>query len=218
MKQSHVLAFGLVLALAGRAGAQQSPAGATTPGQPARAPAQAQPQPVRPVPQSWTSDHRRLAEGDLVTVLVDEYTLAAADRTTSASQQRSTDASLKGSFGSGVAAATALNGSFGTGLNNASQVDGSAHHQDQMTAQITVRVTKVEAGGLLRVEGRKLMRIDGHDQQVAVSGLIRSEDVSSENIVDSSRLAEAKVEIASDKHLGEPKKGILSKIFGMLWP
>ncbi len=230
MNKVKLLVPALVLLLAGRAGAQQTPAGQRAPAQggqrpaaggaaanppaPAPTPAQA----TRWLPQSWTSDHRHLAEGDLVTVLVDEYTLAAADRTTSASQKRSLDASLNGSFGSGAAKATALTGALGSGMDNASQVDGSAHHQDQMTAQITARVTKVEPGGLLRVEGRKVLRIDGHDQQIAVTGLIRSEDVSSDNLVDSSRLADARVEITSDKRLGEPKKGILSKIAGMLWP
>src|SRR5690606_23888058 len=46
--------------------------------------------------RSWLSDRRDFRPGDLITVLVDEYTLATANKSTIAARDRSSQASLGG--------------------------------------------------------------------------------------------------------------------------
>ncbi|MBX6365031.1 MAG: flagellar basal body L-ring protein FlgH [Gemmatimonadetes bacterium] len=216
--------------------AQQTPAGApTAPGQPTPASGQATPAapgqagtgavqaaPASDLPPmsrfSWTTDRRRFAVGDLITVLVDEYTLASADRTNTATQDRGVRADLSGAFGSGTNAGSRMTGGIGSSFDTDSRQRGESTHHNRITSEITVRVTQVEPSGILHVEGKKVMRIDRNEQTLVVSGLVRPEDVTAQNVVDSFRLADARIETVPDKSLGEPKKGILSKIVGMLWP
>lgn len=186
---------------------------APTPGQAASAPE------LPPMSRfSWTTDRRRFAVGDLITVLVDEYTLASTDRTNTAIQDRGVRADLSGAFGSGKGAGTRMTGGIGSSFDTDSRQRGESTHHNRITSEVTVRVTQIEPSGILHVEGKKVMRIDRNEQTVVVSGLVRPEDVTARNVVDSFRLADARIETVPDKKLGEPKKGILSKIVGMLWP
>lgn len=206
---------------AGQPAGAQPASGQAAPAAAAAVPGQAAPAASALPPMarlSWTTDRRRFAEGDLITVLVDEYTLATTDRTNTAVQDRGVRAGLSGAFGSGKGAGTTVSGGLSTNFDTDSRQRGESTHHNRITSEITVRVTKVDPSGVMHVEGKKVMRIDRNEQTVLVSGLVRPEDVTPQNVVDSFRLADAHIETVPDKKLGDPKKGILSKIAGMLWP
>lgn len=161
----------------------------------------------------WFSDGRRFTVGDIVTVVVDEYTSASADRATSALEDRRTDAGL------GVNAnGTQVDGSLGSFLGNESTQRGRDYRQDRFNAEVSVRVTEVEPGGALRVEGTKTVMIDEHEQEVTVRGIVRPQDISSRNTVDSWRIAEVEVLYASDGSLVTADKGILSRLLAFIIP
>jgi len=162
---------------------------------------------------AWFADGRRFAIGDIITVVVDEYTVASADRVTSAQESRRTDA------GGGVRAmGTVAEGTLGTFLGNESTRRGRDTRQDRLNSEVSVRVTDVEAGGALRVEGTKVVTIDDHAQEVTVRGVIRPQDITSMNTVDSWRIAEVEVLYVSEGDLGKAKKGILGRLLGMIIP
>jgi flagellar basal body L-ring protein FlgH len=48
--------------------------------------------------------------------------------------------------------------------------------------------------------------------------MVRAQDITSRNLVESWRLANAELIYASTGDLGKPKKSMLSRILGMLWP
>lgn len=180
----------------------------------AQAPDSARP---RTVPLSWTADRRAYDVGDLLTVIVDESTLAVQDRSNSASEERSSTASLNGGLRTGTSSSGA-DVSARTGFGGSSAERGQARRQDRLTAEITVRVTAVEAGGTLRVEGGKSLVIDGREQKVTLAGLVRPADVSPQNVIDSWRIADVKIAYLTDGKLSQPKKSIIMKVLGMVWP
>ena len=161
----------------------------------------------------WLADGRRFRVGDIITVVVDEYTSAQADRSTTALEDRRTDAGL------GVRANTTVaDGTIGTFLGNESLQRGRDFRQDRLNSEVSVRVTEVEAGGGLRIEGTKMLVIDEHEQEVTVRGVIRPQDITPGNTIDSWRIAEVEVLYATDGSLGEADKGILGRIFGWIIP
>lgn len=161
----------------------------------------------------WLSDGRRFTVGDIITVTVDEYTSASADRATSALQDRSTDAGLGVRMNGSV-----VDGTLGSFLGNESMQRGRDYRQDRLNSEVSVRVTEVEPGGALRVEGTKVLVIDEHEQEVTVSGVVRPQDVTTANTVDSWRIAEVQVSYSTDGSLATPKKGILSRLLGFIIP
>lgn len=166
---------------------------------------------------SWTSDRRNYVVGDLITVLIDELTIASADKSNVDSQDRSTRGDLGAGFGSS-GSGTSLSGTFRTGMSNDSRERGQARRSDRLTTEISVKVVSIEPNGVLKVEGTRVMLIDKQEQKVTFTGLVRPQDITSKNGVDSWRVADAQLAYSSTGDMGKPKRGILSKIVGIIWP
>ncbi|MEK9502523.1 flagellar basal body L-ring protein FlgH [Gaopeijia maritima] len=165
----------------------------------------------------WLSDSRMYRVGDVITILVDEYTAASADRSTVATEERSSELGGSASV-TGGSSGFGQNGRLGTGVAGDSYRRGRDTRQDRLQSEITARVMEVNPDGSLRLEGRKKLVIDKHEQEVIVSGVIRSNDVSAGNTIESWRLAEAEILYATNGELGKPNKSIIMKLLGFIWP
>ncbi len=174
--------------------------------------------PRRAAPRSWTSDRRDFAVGDVVTVLVDESTVASANKGSYASETRSRDLEL-GASGTGLAASLPATGArVGTGSAGESRQRGEATRATRFTGELSARVDSVGAGGLLRIRGRKVVDVDRNREEIAFTGWVRPQDVSRDNTVDSWRVADAELVYTGKGSLGKPRTGILGRILGMVWP
>jgi flagellar L-ring protein precursor FlgH len=172
----------------------------------------AQQAPAAPLDLGWLADGRRFHVGDIVTVLVDEYTLATADRETSALEDRSTEAG--GGF---TVNDRSADGSLNTFLGNESTRRGRDARQDRLTSEVSVRVVEVEPNGSLRVEGSKTLVIDEHEQAVTVRGVIRPQDINALNTIDSWRVAEAEILYDAEGSLGKAEKSIWARFLGWIF-
>lgn len=203
-------AAGLLILATGRLAAQNPPpAGADTATRLAAVPAaMAQPR------AGWFSDRFPLRPGDLLTIVVDEAT-AASERV---STRASADRGQRAKIGVGIDPANRLGPAkdFSTGLESSSSDVGESGRRGQLTAVLTVRVLSIDANGIATIEGSKNVVVDGRPQQVQIKGLVRAEDVSSRNLVSSSRIADAVITY-NGKKIG-PRTGILGKILSILWP
>lgn len=166
---------------------------------------------------SWISDRRSFSVGDVLTVMVDEFTLASANlgNTNTNNRRNVKDASVNVRL-----PASTMGGSAGLSAsdNNEQNQRGEAVRQNRFQSEMTVRVIEVLAGGVLRVEGRKVLNVDKNAQEVVMSGFVRPQDVGPFNQVDSWRVGELRLDYKADGQLGKPKQGILGRIFGMVWP
>lgn len=169
---------------------------------------------ARPVRASWTSDRRDYAVGDLITVLIDDYTISTAVKENSATDTRSRGLSASVSLPKGQ--------SYSAGLetkNNADQQQrGAARRENRFQNEMSVRVVAVAPNGLLQLKGTKNISVDKSAQDIVFTGWVRPQDISSANIVESNRIADAQLGYLSPGPLGKPQSGILSKIVGALWP
>jgi len=169
-----------------------------------------------PIRQSWTSDNMRYRVGDIVTILIDENTTASASLT-----DNNTETKTKG-LGLDVEPpppALATTATLNFTNNGDSQKSGTIQRQNGFSASLSARVVAVSPNGLLRVAGHKLVNVDKSQQDVTLSGWIRSEDIAAgTNTVPSSRLADAEINYVQKGSLGTPRVGFLSKVLGALWP
>ena len=211
---SAVAALLLVLAPAAAAQAAGAPPAATPAANaPAAAPA------PRPARQSWTSPRRSFALGDVVTVLVDEYTLASANTGTTASDRRGRQLGIDGGFSTGAAGGMDVRGDVSTRNNAESTQRGEAVRQNRFQSEMSVRIVGVDsATGLLQLRGSKLVDVDRNKQEVTFTGWVRPQDVSPQNVVDSYRVADAQLVYTAKGSLGKPKGGMLGRVLGMVWP
>ncbi len=181
---------------------------ATQPPAAANAPAVAKPR-----RESWTSDRRDFVVGDLITVLIDDYTIATAVKENTATDARTRDLSLDAKF-----AAMSKGGGLDSKNSADQQQRGSSRRENRFQNEMSVRVVAVAPNGLLQLKGAKNIDVDKSGQNIVFTGWVRPQDVSMSNIVESNRVADAQLGYVSPGPLGKPAQGIVSKILGGLWP
>jgi flagellar L-ring protein FlgH len=202
-----------VLAFAPVALSAQAPAGAA----PAPAPVASAtaPQTTTPAPtrSSWVGDRRQYAVGDIITVLIDDYTISTAVKENVAQDTRNRD------LGVNARLPGSSQGANIDARNNANSTQrGQARRENRFQNEMSVRVVSVGQNGLLQVRGTKKIDVDKAMQDVVFTGWVRAQDVSVTNVVESSRVADVQLGYASPGPLGKPKQGIISKVLGAVWP
>lgn len=188
----------------------QQPAATRTP---APAPPARDTTPPPPPPRAgWLSDRLPVRLGAILTVVVDEQVMASDRDNKHANATRS----QSGTFDLGLSATVKKPKTFGIGYGSKSDNTGSADRSRDFSAVLSVRVTGVEPGGVLKIEGRRSVAVDGRKEEMILSGYVRAEDVAPDNSLRSSRIADATISYKG-KAIG-PKSGIFGKILGIFWP
>lgn len=95
-----------------------------------------------------------------------------------------------------------------------------SEQKNSLTGRVTVMVTKVYPNGNLYVRGEKWININHGDEFVRVSGIIRSEDIQSDNTIESHRIADARISYSGRGALANASKPswLMKIITSSLWP
>jgi flagellar L-ring protein precursor FlgH len=169
---------------------------------------------------SWTSDRRAFVVGDVITVFVEEATLASAAETQSGTdvQTRKNGAALTPPK-IGTTALPQIDASMNLGKQASSRQNGEASRRLLFRGDLTVRVVAIdEKTGLLQVKGEKKVNVDKNEQTMTFTGWVRAQDVSRTNIVESTRVADAQLEYGLGGKIGKTRGGIIGRILTFVWP
>lgn len=154
------------------------------------------------------ADRRAYREGDVLTVYVLETTRARSGAATDASS----DTGLRIGLDS-----PSTNYDASLGVSGGSSGGAETSRIGELRAQISVQVTAVRPGGIMEIAGSQSLVVNGERQQIALSGLVRPEDVTAANSVWSHRIADAKVELTGVGTVSESQRqGILYRVFKWL--
>jgi flagellar L-ring protein precursor FlgH len=135
--------------------------------------------------------------GEVLTIMVYENASATSSADTGTARDTSVGMGIALPNWNKSASATANNDFNGT---------GRTQRAGQVLAQITVLVREVLPNGDLIVRGEQLLEINGEKQTIRAEGRVRPRDVAENNVVLSSRLAEAKLSFAGDGVLGDMQR------------
>jgi len=161
-----------------------------------------------PARVSWTSDAVEVRQGDLVTILIDEFTVASANRDESSVNQKDRNVGVGGSL---------VGGSLRSQNDRTARTQGQSARRERFQAEMSVRVVELLPNGIARIEGIRKLMIDEHEQEVTVRGIIRTQDVTTANTIDSWRIADAELLYDTNEVLGSDDS-IWSKLFNLILP
>jgi len=155
---------------------------------------------------NWVTDQRPSRIGDIVTVLVDEQTDTKDKATTDIKKSSSNSVS----DGLGI---LSFIRQLGLSSTNDAKGDGSIERKHYGRTTISCVVTDVLPNGNLVIEGTRDVRTSEETLQLQLVGVIRPQDVNSNNQVRSSLIANAELGIKGRGALSRTQKpGIITQV------
>ena len=163
------------------------------------------PQPVSYNPNSlWRNgsraffkDQRAHQVGDIMTVKVKITDKAKYENETSRSRINKEDSGVTDFLGSKLIknpATAILPGKILTADSTASsEGKGSVDRKEELSTNVATVVTQVLPNGNLVIEGKQEVRVNYEIRELIVAGIVRPEDIESDNTIDSTKIAEARI-------------------------
>jgi len=141
------------------------------------------------VSRSLFADQKANRVGDAVTILVVEESRASNDSKSSSSRESALSLAASGKVGSTSLPEVGLN--LGTG--NSFKGAGATQTLGSVSAKISARVDSLLPNGNLCVSGTRTISINGEDQIIKISGIVRPSDIQPDNSVYSYSISDASI-------------------------
>ncbi len=162
--------------------------------------------------------------GDLVTIIIREQRKWEADADLETKKQFDIKSQLDAFFkpiDGGLGATT-----FDRGKPNVNyrfdqklKSEGDSQRQDRLTTRLTARIIDVKPNGLLVLEGRAAIKHDEEFSEITLTGICRKEDVSADNSVLSTQIADKVLHIENEGALrASASRGWITKLLDLLKP
>lgn len=169
-------------------------------------------------------DSRAWQPMDLITIVISETSEGKKEADTEVKSQSSIKAALESLFGVEDSVTKRnpqvnLDNLISASTQNDFKGEGETNRKDTLKGTISGMIVEVLPSGILRIEGSKIISVNNEEQIMVLSGLVRSRDISSDNVVQSSRLANMRIDYYGKGQIGDLQhEGWLSRIVRNVWP
>jgi flagellar L-ring protein precursor FlgH len=162
------------------------------------------------VSRSLFADQKAAGVGDAVMIYVVETSSASNDARTNASRESGLSFAASGQFDQTALPSVGAN----IGSTNDFKGQGSTRSEGSMRARVSARVDSVLPNGNLFVQGSRKITINGEEQEIKISGIIRPSDIQSDNSVYSYNISDANIAIQGKGMVADAQEpGWLTKFF-----
>jgi flagellar L-ring protein precursor FlgH len=180
-------------------------------------------------PANWSmatrlyGDHKAYAVGDILTIRIVEESSATKDA------QASSDS--KTTMGGGASVGrpqvdnrptswtNAVLPAYSLDVTRSFAGGGSVQNKDKFSSTISARVTEVLPNGNLLIEGKRTVVIQNEDACVVLTGTVRPRDISGDNTVISTSIADATIRYSSSGPIvNNQTPGLFTRILNWLNP
>jgi flagellar L-ring protein precursor FlgH len=147
--------------------------------------------------RAFFKDQRAHQVGDILTVAVNITDKANIENDTQRSRTNKEDSGITDFIGAktlGAQAQKVLPGRILTADSTASsEGKGSVDRKEALQTNVAAVVTQVLPNGNLVVEGKQEIRVNYEIRELIVAGIVRPEDIQSDNTIDSTKIAQARI-------------------------
>jgi flagellar L-ring protein precursor FlgH len=147
--------------------------------------------------RAFFKDQRAHQVGDILTVKVKITDKAKYENETSRSRANKEDSGITDFIGSKLIknpATAVLPGRLLTADSNASSDGkGTIDRKEELQTNVAGVVTQVLPNGNLVIEGKQEIRVNFEVRELIVAGIVRPEDIESDNTIDSTKIAQARI-------------------------
>ena len=149
--------------------------------------------------RAFFKDQRAAQVGDILTVLVNIADKGVLDNATGATRTGTETAGTSNLFGLEAQLPKLINKNLSpsslinTNSTNTNTGTGTIKRDETVTLRVAGVVTQVLPNGNLVVEARQEVRVNSELRELRVSGVVRPQDIASDNTVMHDRMAEARI-------------------------
>ena len=102
---------------------------------------------------------------------------------------------------------------------NETKNDGDTVRRNTLTTSITCKVIEASPNGNIRLEGEKQVTVNREDSNIVFSGTVRAKDVTQENTVQSTQVADLKVFVKGKGPLwNNQRRGLITRFLDWFSP
>jgi flagellar L-ring protein precursor FlgH len=170
------------------------------------------------------SDTKAMKVNDIVTVLITETVKQSSQASKKLSEANSDvgglfDASVSGNVNIGGHRIDVKKTGVSLNLPNMTSTrtfngSGTQQRNELFQTTISARIIKVLKNGNYYIYGTREVYLDGQKQVIALSGVIRPQDIAANNTIDSKYIADAKIKYFTE---GDIKRNIEKNWFAKIW-
>ncbi len=159
-------------------------------------------------------DGRAHRVGDILTIALQESTSSKKSAKTELDKSSSIALTQPTLLGKGVEVLGKPLSASVNGPTSAFDGQGKSDMSNNLTGNITVTVHDVLPNGVLFVKGEKWLTLNQGDEYIRISGMVRPQDISSDNTVISTKLADARIAYSGTGAVSDSNvMGWVSKFF-----
>ena len=155
--------------------------------------------------------------GDIVTINVVESATASNNAATKTART----SGLEASWGGVLANLTGdwVGSSQKVDFTNNFDGKGDTTRSSQLSAYISAQVIQVLPNGYLAIQGNRQVRVNNETQIINVQGVIRTEDINANNIILSTYISDARIELIGQGAVSDKQRpGWMARILDWVWP
>jgi flagellar L-ring protein FlgH len=170
------------------------------------------------------TDHKARQINDVVTVNILEDSDAQGKADTKTEKSNTIGAGVDGLLGFEQVAARKnpnmrLNSLIGATTTSKFDGKGETKRSGKLVATMSCLVLDVLPNGNLVIRGQRRLRLNDEDYVMVLSGIVRQRDVSSDNTVASTMIADARIEYLGEGVMADKMKpGWFTRTFDKVWP
>jgi len=161
--------------------------------------------------------------GDIVTVAISETASASKEATTETNRETETSADLTKMLGLEKALGQITKAEptslLSAKTKNDFKGEGSTVRKENLLATITTQVTSVLPNGNFRIQGGKTVTVNNESQIIQLTGIIRPEDISAQNIINSKYVLDARIAYVGKGPISDKQQpGWMTRMVDKVWP
>jgi flagellar L-ring protein FlgH len=169
--------------------------------------------------KSMFSDKRATHIGDIITIIVSESSTASKNNSTVTEKKSSEAAAISSFLFPGFLAHKTAMPAVNYTSDLAHNGSGTISDSETVVAKIAVRIVDALPNGNLVVEGKRETAFSGEHQTIVLHGVVRSDDVASDDTVQSYNVADASIQIIGKGTVTDTQnKGWFTRVFDKLNP
>lgn len=178
-----------------------------------------------PGARTFFGDPRASRPGDILTVNINISDSAQVQNTTNRSRTATENSNLTNFLGGEAALSSFFNDAIDPssltsfGSNGSHAGTGLVNRQETINLSVAAVVSQALPNGNLAIMGRQEVRINNEVRELLISGVVRPEDIASDNTILHTQIAEARISYGGRGHISDVQRPRLGQeLYDIIWP